>query len=267
VGLYLFHRLRIIFVASGALSMRFRNERGFCYAFSAPRSHVGIAPGAPATDINITEAAMSRWMVRISFFLGLLVVAPGALAQEFSADVVNEKGTQDVKKIYSTRDKVRFEVGARNQAMGPSALIVDEAQNKWMVLLAERHMYMDSVPAMMKTPLVYQFWHVEDVDDACPQWKKTAEQAGTYKNWGSCTKVGSDSVNGRSTVKYEGVSNQGEKTHYWVDTKLHCVIKTDGGSGGVELRNIQEGSQPSSLFEVPAGYTKFDMGAMTQRSR
>jgi hypothetical protein len=31
------------------------------------------------------------------------------------------------------------------------------------------------------------------------------------------------------------------------------------------VRNIQEGSQPASLFEVPAGYTKFDMGgAMKQ---
>ena len=210
---------------------------------------------------------MLQRMMRGCGLVGLLVMAQMALAQDFSADVVNEKGNQELKKIYSTKDKVRFEVGARNQAMGPSALIVDEAQNKWLLIMAERHMYMDSVPAMMKTPVVYQFWHVEDVDDACPQWKKVAEQAGTYKNWGSCTKVGSDTLNGRSTVKYEGVSNKGEKTHYWVDTKLHCVIKTDGGSGGIELRNIQEGSQPTSLFEVPAGYTKFDMGSMMQRPK
>jgi hypothetical protein len=107
---------------------------------------------------------------------------------------------------------------------------------------------------------------VDDVNDACPQWKKTAEQAGTFKNWGSCTKVGSDSLNGRSTVKYEGVSAKGEKSFVWVDTKLHCVVKMDGTDGGMELRNIQEGSQPASLFEIPAGYTKFDMGgAMRQR--
>jgi hypothetical protein len=206
-----------------------------------------------------------RRMLRGCGLVALLVMAQVALAQDFSADVVNERGNQQLKKIYSTKDKVRFEVEARNQAMGPSALIVDEGQNKWILLMAERHLYMDSVPMMMKTPAMYQFWHVEDVNDACPQWKKFAEQAGTAKNWGSCTKVGGDSVNGRSTVKYEGVSNKGEKTHYWVDTKLHCVIKTDGGSGGIELRNIQEGSQPASLFEVPAGYTKFDMSNMGQR--
>jgi len=43
------------------------------------------------------------------------------------------------------------------------------------------------------------------------------------------------------------------------------VIKTDHGSGSFELRNIQEGSQPASLFEVPVGYTKFDIGSMMQR--
>jgi hypothetical protein len=51
----------------------------------------------------------------------------------------------------------------------------------------------------------------------------------------------------------------------WVDTKLHCVVKTDGAEGSIEPQNIQEGPQPASLFEVPAGYTKFDMGMMRQR--
>ena len=119
----------------------------------------------------------------------------------------------------------------------------------------------------MVKPLMTHYWRVPDVNDACPGWKKTAEQAGTYKNWGSCTKMGSDSLNGRSTVKYEGVSNQGEKSHIWVDTKLRCVVKTDEAAGGFELRNIHEGAQPASLFEVPAGYTKFDLGGMMKQPR
>lgn len=194
--------------------------------------------------------------------VGYLMIGHLALAQEFSADVVNSK-TENVglKKVYAGKDKVRYEVQSQNAAMGPSAVILDEAQNKWIIVMAERHMYMDA-PLMMIKPLITQFWRVQDVNDACPQWKKIAEQAGTYKNWGSCTKIGSDSVNGRSAVKYEGVSSKGEKGYVWVDTKLHCVVKTDGANGNIELRNIQEGSQPASLFEVPAGYSKFDMGAM-----
>jgi hypothetical protein len=146
--------------------------------------------------------------------------------------------------------------------MGPSAIVVDEAQGKWLVLMTQQHMYMDSLPGMMKTPVITQFWHVQDVNDACPQWKRIAEQYKTDKNWGSCSKVGNEEVNGRSTVKYEGVSNKGEKTYYWIDTKLKCGIKAESSSGTFELRNIKEAAQPASLFEVPAGYTKFDMGAM-----
>jgi len=204
-------------------------------------------------------------MLRFSCFVLFLSMAHVGLAQEFSADVVNQRGdTGGLKKVYAAKDKIRFEVEGRNAAMGPSALVLDEAQNKYIVIMAERRMYMDA-PQMMVRPVIEKFWRVQDVNDACPQWKKTAEEAGTYKNWGSCTKIGPDTVGGRSTVEYEGVSNKGDKSHIWVDTKLHCVIKTDGGTGGgIELRNIQEGSQPSSLFEIPAGYTKFDMGAMMQ---
>jgi len=203
-------------------------------------------------------------MLRIVGFIclaGCMMMGPMALAQEFSADVVNQKSDNvGIKKVFATKDRVRFETQGTNPAMGPSAIIVDDTKHTYTVIMAERQMYMDA-PVTMVRPILAHFWRVDDVNDACPEWKKTAEEAGTLKNWGSCTKIGSDTVNGRTTVKYEGVSNKGEKNHFWVDTKLHCVIKTDGGTGdGIELRNIQEGSQPADLFEVPVGYTKLDMG-------
>ena len=209
---------------------------------------------------------MMRRIVGFFCLIASLVIGHRALAQEFSADVTSQKqNNTSVNKLYSSSNKVRLEIQTGN-AMEPSALILDEAQHKYVMLMAERHTYMDAPPVMVK-PLITQFWHVQDPNDACSQWKTVAQQAGTDQNWGSCTKVGSDTVNGRDTIKYEGVSKKGEKTHAWVDTKLHCVIKTDEGSGGFELKNIQEGSQPASLFEVPSGYTKFDMGAMTNQRR
>ena len=204
-----------------------------------------------------------------SFFvlIACLVIGHQALAQEFSADVTSQKqNNMGVNKLYSSDTKVRLEVQSSGNAMGPSALILDESQHKHVMLMAERHMYMEA-PVTMVKPLITQFWRVQDPNDACSQWKNIAQQAGTDQNWGSCTRIGSDTVNGRDTVKYEGVSKKGEKTHVWVDAKLHCVIKTDGNNGGFELKNIQEGSQPAALFEVPSGYTKFDMGAMMNQRR
>jgi len=222
--------------------------------------------GSRRPILIMKEATVIRWMVRGSCFVALLVIAQLGLAQEFSADVVNTKDNGELKKLYAGRDKVRFEVETGNAGMGPTAVILDEGQNKYTVVMSERRMYMDAPTTMVK-PLMTHYWRVQDVNDACPEWKKTAEQAGTYKNWGSCTKMGSDSLNGRSSVKYEGVSNKGEKSHIWVDTKLRCVVKTDEAAGGFELRNIHEASQPASLFEVPAGYTKFDMGGMMKQPR
>jgi hypothetical protein len=202
----------------------------------------------------------------VAVFLGMAQVAP---AQDFSADVVSSKqANSGPAKLYCTKDKARWELGEKNPGAGPSALVLDEAAGKSFVLLEQKHMYMDSMPWMTKTPVITQFWHVSDVNDACPQWKKIAEQTKGDQNWGSCSKVGSDTVNGRSTVKYEGVSKQGDKSYYWLDTKLKCVIKAEGSSGTTfELRNIQEGAQPGSLFEVPAGYTKMDFGGMMKRSQ
>ena len=208
---------------------------------------------------------MVRRIVVFLYVIGIVAVSGVALAQEFSADVVqNKRGNQAPDKLYAAKGKVRWEPAERDPRMGSFALILNERTDKSLVLIPDKHLYMDAMPGMTK-PLITKFWTVDDVNDACPQWKKVAEQLKTDQNWGSCSKVGSDTVNGRSAVKYEGVSKTGEKEYYWIDTKLKCVIKTDHGSGSFELRNIQEGSQPASLFEVPVGYTKFDIGSMIQR--
>jgi hypothetical protein len=208
-----------------------------------------------------------RRIIATCFLLTFLTLASVALAQDFSADVIeNKRGNQAPGKLYATKAKVRYEPAERDPRMGSFALVLDESTDKSLVIMQDKHMYMDAMPGMTN-PVITKFWTVDDVNDACPQWKKVAEQLKADENWGSCSKVGSDTLNGRSTVKYEGVSKDGKKEYYWVDTKLKCVIKTDSGSGSFELRNIQEGSQPASLFEVPSGYTKFDMGSMMRQQQ
>lgn len=210
---------------------------------------------------------MLRPIATACFLLTFPILATMALAQDFSADVVSQRSDNvGMKKVYATKNKLRFEMQGENPQMGPSAILFDDTKHSYTIVMAERHMYMDA-PMTITKRLLTHFWRVDDPNDACPEWKKTAEEAGTYKNWGSCTKIGSDPVNGRDAVKYEGVSNKGEKSHIWVDSKLRCVVKTDEGAGGFELRNIQEGSQPASLFEIPAGYTKFDMGSMMRQQQ
>ena len=67
-------------------------------------------------------------------------------------------------------------------------------------------------------------------------------------------------MNGREHRQVRGDERQGETGAVWLDPKLRFPAKWQGKNGGGELRNIQEGSQPASLFEIPAGYTNVRYG-------
>jgi hypothetical protein len=79
----------------------------------------------------------------------------------------------------------------------------------------------------------------------------------------TCKKVGSETINGRSCDKWEFTKSGKVEDTEWIDQKLHVIIKSvrvDGSS--FELKNLKEGPQPESVFAIPSGYQKFDMGSM-----
>jgi len=200
---------------------------------------------------------MIRPMIRFCAVAILVFAASFVFAQtEFSAEVYNDKHPDSDAKVYFGKDKARFEP-ARKEARGGGAVIVDMSKQSWTVLMDERQMYMEMPQQMIGQKVGYDFFHAQNVDDACPQWLQMPRNQG-----GTCHKVGNETVNGRSTVKYEGTNSKGETGTVWLDPKLRFPVKWQDKNGGGELRNIQEGSQPASLFEIPAGYKKFEMPNM-----
>jgi len=207
---------------------------------------------------------MLRWIVRISCFFALMLVASFVVAQtEFSAEIVDlqKPGTPAQAKIYFTKDKLRIEP-KRSDPGPPAAVIVNFATQTSTVLMAPQHMYMEMPSQAQSRRMGYAsaFFQTGDVENACGDWQKIGHNQG-----GSCHKVGNETVNGRNTVKYETTNASGEVSHFWLDPKLRFPVKWEGKSSGGELRNIQEGAQPASLFEIPAGFTKMDMGGMMQQ--
>jgi hypothetical protein len=198
---------------------------------------------------------------RCSCLIGLLFAASFVLAQsEFSADIVNqsEKANKGMTKVYFGKDKMRFDsLGTSDQG---GAVIVDFAGENYLVLMAKQHMYMEMPATTMENRGMFHFFRSGDVDNACTDWLKLE-----YNKGGTCHRVGSETVNGRSTVKYEGTNSKGEAGTMWLDSKVRFPIKWEGKKGSGELRNIQEGPQPATLFQVPAGYTKMDVGGMMQQ--
>jgi hypothetical protein len=196
---------------------------------------------------------------RIFCLVLLSLLATAAVAQQdFSAEVVNnsEKASSGPAKIYASKDRMRVEAHEQNGRTG--TLIIDFATHTTDILMPERKMYIESGmgqgPAGQRS---FNFFRAADADNACEEWRKM-----TTKPGGTCHKVGNEIVNGRSTVKYEGTSADGEVSYVWIDPKLRFPVKWQGKNSGGELRNIQEGAQPASLFVVPSDYQKFDMGAM-----
>jgi hypothetical protein len=66
-------------------------------------------------------------------------------------------------------------------------------------------------------------------------------------------------IDGRRTVKFEGVSPEHDHGFAWVDPNLRFIIKIEGASGdAMSLEHIVEGPQAAALFEVPADFKKVD---------
>lgn len=205
---------------------------------------------------------MLRKMARALCFFVLMLAASLLVAQaEFSADIVDLKKPDQPVKAYFGKDKMRLE-SLGNSSRGGGAIIVNFATQTSTILMPQQHMYMEVAAQTQNQRMGYasSFFRTGDVENACGDWQKLTTNKGS-----SCHKVGSDSVSGRNTVKYEATNASGEVSHFWLDPKLRFPVKWDGKNSAGELRNIQEGPQSASLFEVPAGYTKMDMGSMMQR--
>lgn len=210
------------------------------------------------------ETPMLRSLTLCGCIVALIFASYVAIAQtEFSADAVSHKqsGSTVDMKLYFGKDKMRLDTAERaaeDQAVG----IVNLSTQTVTVLMKQQHKYMEMPMQMASQRLMYNFFRAGDVENACGDWQKIVHNQG-----GTCHKVGHDTVNGRNTVKYEGTNSKGESGSFWIDVRLRFPVKwqdNKDNSGG-ELRNIQEGPQPASLFEVPAGYTKLDMGGMRQQ--
>ncbi len=186
------------------------------------------------------------------------VIAVPAAAQQFSADLVAAGREDSPGKIYVSDGKVRME----RVSGGPGTMLVDSHANTAFVLMPQQKMYVD----VGSRGGMAQVFRPVAPNNPCPQWQEIAKQMQKDAADWSCKRVGSETVNGRSTVKYQASSSQSQTEYIWIDTSLKYMVKSEDGKGqGMELRNIKEGAQPASLFEIPAGYQKADMSQMMQQ--
>ncbi len=170
---------------------------------------------------------------------GLLLFSLAGLAQaaEFSAVIVTKaQGQERPGKIYVKGEKVRREFA------GPTGNIVTiirgDKKVVWMLMAGQQ--------AYMEIPF--------DQETMGRDLMPPKEEAGM-------TKLGTETVNGYATDKYETwvKQNGGQlRGHMWVAQKLGMPIKivSQDQSFSQEYRDIKEGGVDDAVFEIPPGYQK-----------
>jgi outer membrane lipoprotein-sorting protein len=199
----------------------------------------------------VTRRIAVRWFV----FLLASLIAVATLAQlppsRFAADMkFTRKDMSATGKLYFGGSKVRMEMNA----MGRQSIMITDSQRKVIdMLMPDQHMYMEMSTEMAgrgKTPA--PDWHMYDPANPCANSPDT-----------TCQRLGTGLADGRLCDKWLFTHKRGTTQTVWIDQKTGIPIRTEGSDGSLmELTNINQGSQSDSLFEIPAGYTKFDMGTM-----
>lgn len=198
--------------------------------------------------------------IRCSVFLLALLMAVATLAQlppaRFAADMkFTSKNMSSTGKLYFGGSKVRMEMNA----MGRQSIMITDRQRKVVyMLMPDQHMYMEMSTENAgqrgagRPPA--QDWHTYDPANPCASTPDT-----------TCQQLGTGMADGRLCTKWLFTHKRGTTQTVWIDQKTGIPIRTEGSDGSLmELTNINQGPQSDSLFEIPAGYTKFDMGAMTK---
>ena len=185
----------------------------------------------------------------------LLVQAQIANIPQFSADMAtktpNGEGTHGKMYFGGTRLRLDMNAGGREMQM-----ITDLPKKTTYMIMPQQKMYMEMTAT---GPMAGRRGREGDMKPVDPN-NPCSNQPGV-----TCKKVGTETVNGRSCDKWEFTSEHGKYT-VWVDQKLHFPVKSVYSDGTThELTNIKEGAQPASLFQVPAGYQKMNMGGMMRQ--
>lgn len=171
---------------------------------------------------------------------------------DFSATALQtmpQKGTV-TGKLYVSKNKMRQEAAQGGQTR---ITITDWEKNTVWILNPNRKEYVE-----MKGP------GGGTAAGGRPPMPDEAGHPCQQPNSGlKCTKLGSESVNNRTTDKWEVIAIQGKdsfRSVMWVDQRLRTPIRAEfQGGAQSELRDVMEGPQPADLFVVPTDYKKVEL--------
>jgi len=190
--------------------------------------------------------------LRGAVVLGALSATSGvAQPTQFKANVQMKNGADGRTAsgiAYFGGAKIRTELKDGGRSM---VILADPLAHSQVILMTSEKMYMQM--PIGQGPVSFPAAGPTDPTNPC---------SGSSGNT-DCVKGPNETINGYPTVRWDYTSQDGVRTRAWVSPTLRFAIKTtDDNGGALEFSDIAEGPQPASLFTIPAGYTKMDVGAM-----
>lgn len=157
-------------------------------------------------------------------------------AEQFSADQeMKMDGTTITAKINVDNGNVRSEMSMPDANM-PSVSIVNKSKRALYIIMPNR-MYMEN--------------SLEQDDDLVRS---------AWANPENLKPEGTETVEGVKCEKYR-MESDGKTYFFFINAKNGAPVRMVGENSDIQIdwKNVKLGPQPASLFEPPAGYTKFGM--------
>jgi len=202
-----------------------------------------------------------RFFLLVLLTAGLLQVAPAQAPPTltpFSGDMhfTRSNGNNETGKIYVGHQRMRIEMEESGGPRGGGVMITDYAKKTTYFLMPQQHMYIEAnnnqAAAMSRRGGTPDIKPLFDANNPCAR-----ATDGT-----TCKDLGTEQVNGRTCEHWRITGKDGKSGEAWIDKSLHFPIKGVEPDETYQLTNIKEGEPAASLFEIPSGYQKFDMGQM-----
>jgi len=202
---------------------------------------------------------------------------PRAAAQQFSADVVRipDRGTETTR-LYVGSSNLKLQSLENGQPS--SSALWDFNTKAFTILLDNQHAYIggtntalvSQLMAKSGAPPMWKMFRPSPNTDPCTTWNALIQAStaadSTPAGHTTCRSLGNEAVNGRAAQKWAVTSTdrhgKTDKGTVWIDSRLHVVSRTQDSTGTMELRNVQEGPQPASIFAIPASYHPLDVRKM-----
>jgi hypothetical protein len=191
-----------------------------------------------------------------------IVATPRLHAQQFSGVMVDSHGSESARTPFYVGDgKVRWATTREDSITG--AVILDFRRRTMVGLDDQTQQYYTPSggdPAADLADLFY-IMRPSDLQDPCRGWNAALMTDKSEPPHFGCQNLGADTVNGRPATKWQLTYKRSGKTGYaWIDPHLHYLVKMQDPAAQttMQVREVKEGPQPTSLFAIPAGYTKMD---------